>query len=298
MIGGFRKGLDIAHKIAIGVAFFCGVTFFGAGQAGPVLDSTAKERYERLKDQSDAATKLSLAARITNEQSQETQNVHELFNSIQRAVKDDMDLDYNFSEYPIPYRRMGDSHDWQIQMKSWEHKRLRFFVERRVKELREAIESNQHLAGRARVLQDGIFDMTARLKLTQEQKREAEDQYEKALDTLADGAKDITFHPLSDALNSAGFPALPGDIVKEIYNSAASRMAREFSEPLADALFRSDEIPKIELVNKFSTVAERAVFDKDSLPRSVSEPTYSDRLQEKERRDIPAKAVEKAVREK
>jgi len=95
-------------------------------------------------------------------------------------------------------------------------------------------------------------------------------------------------------LKSAGFPELTEDIVKKIYNSEVSRMAREFSEPLADGLFRIGEIPKTSLVEKFSRIADRPVFDKDSLPKNVWAPTYADRLQEKERREAPGKAVEKA----
>jgi len=64
-----------------------------------------------------------------------------------------------------------------------------------VNELREAIENNQRLARSARVLREDIFDRTAKLNLTQEQKHDAKDQYDKALDTLGDTVKDFTFHP-------------------------------------------------------------------------------------------------------
>jgi hypothetical protein len=289
---GFQRLITIAHKIAVGVSFFCGITFFGAGQASAVADSTAQERYDRLKDQSDSAAQLSLAARITDDLTQETTNIHDLFDSIHQAVKDDMDLDYDFSEYPIRYRHGGDL---QTQEKDWEHRRLRFFVERRVDELRKAIESNRRLLRTASVLREGIFEKTARLKITEEQKRDAEEQYDKALDVLGDKVKDVTFHPLSEALKSAGFSELAGDIVKEVYNYEVSRMARDLSEPLADALFRSDEISKDSLVAKFSAISDRPVFDEESLPKSVWAPTSSDRFEEKERSENPVKAVEKAI---
>lgn len=109
----FQKILSGAKTVAAVIAVFTGVTFFGDGQLGRIIEATAQEKFDRLNDQAAARVELILAARVTEKPHRESDDVHKYLDAVYAAVSQDIHI------YPVSYpyeRRVKMSED---QLRLW-----------------------------------------------------------------------------------------------------------------------------------------------------------------------------------
>jgi hypothetical protein len=244
------------------LAVLTSVSFFGGGQAAILLESTAQEKFDRLKDQSVSAADLALAARLSVEQDKELLNVKEYLDSIYNASVVDI-KNYNpLTDHPIPtysYRtastlpsgREGVKREAERnsrQLESFEalgedlHRGLvRYMVENRVDELRKAMEHPAKASSAmVRVLPDTVKTMLRNQTFSEEVKKDAKDKFDKALDLFVDQASDLSAQPIATMLTEAGMPEFLRSIIKDLYNTEVLAMAKKVADPLADAYFKDN----------------------------------------------------------
>ncbi len=142
-----------------------------------------------------------------------------------------------------------------------------------------------------------LADMISR-RFTKVQIKEANEQFEKALDIFVEKGADISIHPLTKLLELLGLPELPEAIVHKLYTSEISHLAEMVTRPLADLLFRHDAAQADSALANFSESANRPVFDVAALPSKLVNPTIGDRSPELATREKEEeRAAERAARE-
>ena len=286
----FQKILSGTKTAVAIIAVFTGVTFFGDGQLGAVKEATAQEKYDRLIQQTTARADLILAARLTENVSAESRDVHNYLDAVYAGVSQDVKIDL-FDDTDMEYaaaRRMSFE-----DYKKWRYSEL---LSGRVTELGKAIASNPAVAKIVGSPDNPrVASMLGRF-FSDEQIADAKEKFKGALDEFVKGGADLSTHPLSKMFSSVGLPdAVPG-IVKDLYKEEASTLSKAITEPLADTLFRGETASAREAPNKLSEIAERSVFDRTVLPADVVKPTFADREKAKNEREIGSKAVERAAR--
>jgi hypothetical protein len=186
--GRLQKGLSITKAVAAVLAVVTSFTFFGVRQAGAVLELSAEEKYERLKDESIARSELILSARLSSEHEAET--VKAFLDAVHHTVTLDM-------RAPL---RLDDpmSHVYLENPEAWKRARLSDFVSDRVKELLEYAVENRLVRRASAQLDLGQFAPLFGRSLTPEEREQAKEQFTKALDLFAKKIASATFHPLSE----------------------------------------------------------------------------------------------------
>jgi hypothetical protein len=84
--GRVKKTIDGTKTVVAVLAVFTSFTFFGEAQSQRFKSATAEEKYARLRDQSDAAAKLALGLRISENTDAEIANTTQFINSVYRGV--------------------------------------------------------------------------------------------------------------------------------------------------------------------------------------------------------------------
>lgn len=131
---------------------------------------------------------------------------------------------------------------------------------------------------------------------TDDQLKEAKEQFTKALDLFVELGAELTIHPLTEMLQAEGLPELTSSIVKELYTSQVKRLTKNIIDPLAHSLFRPHSPEASVALETLSRASQRPVFDEKAIPPKIASPTVADRLEERERRLVIEKAVRETVR--
>jgi hypothetical protein len=286
--GRIEKTIARAKSLAAVLAVFTSFTFFGEQQSPLFTRAVAEEKYARLKDQSDTAAELIIALRISKNIDSEIADATEFIDSVNLG-----------SEMDIKSFRLAEVEEWGGGINNKEFFRLRTIriVEERVAELQEAIqetiENTKSLADTARFLDSVTVEQLIGRPLSEAEIKDGKAQFQKALDKVASEVTKNGLHPLAQLLEKAGAPDLAVEIVKNLFKSEASRLAKRLSQPMADRLFRPNRVSMDIAAAEVNSLAGRRVFDAASLPKSVVRPTQAER----EERNYERRSIRKVVRE-
>ena len=279
---GLQKAMSYGKQVAVVIAVVAGFTFFGSGQGSLLLEATAEEKYERLKDESTAVAELPLAARMAQNTQVEAQNVSEFLDSVYAGVSIDLKSPQRVDDDYSPLSREET------------------LVGQRVAELVSSFAEGPHSIQVAHVIGSLIPRSVLDRRLTDDEVKDTKDKFTTALDKFVDKGADFSSHPLSQILAAAGLPSLLQSIVKDLYAAELTHMSKNITEPLANVLFHTAGVAAEDAIANVSNVAGEAVFDGKSMPAGIVSPTYEGRLAEKQRakelRQNVKDAVERAKR--
>ena len=281
-----EKALSIGAKTIAVLSVFTSFTFFATGHGNIVAKATAKEKYERVKDQANACASLIIGARLTEDAKAEAKSTRDFLD----AVANQLSLD---ARLPLPAGLLTRSGNITRDKEEW-----RQSVQQHVEELLKARDAVPTIGRMAYTIdKNRLADMISR-RFTKVQIKEANEQFEKALDIFVEKGADISIHPLTKLLESLGLPELPEAIVHKLYTSEISHLAEMVTRPLADSLFRHDAAQADSALANFSESANRPVFDVAALPSKLVNPTIGDRSPELATREKEEeRAAERAARE-
>lgn len=244
------------------LSVFTSFTFFGAEQAGKMLEATAHEKYERTKDQAIARSELILAARVSEAPTAEAEDVKEFLNAVYAGVKVDD----------------PEALDFQVADTTQRRKRLSEVVEDRVSELTEAMNKVGPIVLASKVIPVDLIASFLRRQLTDNERRDAKEHFEKTVDEFVDKQAELSSKPISRIFEAVGLPMLAQSIIEELYKDEVIRLSKHLSDPLSELLFRPTATLSENSLAKISVAANRPIFDLASLPAEVVKPAYSDRV--------------------
>lgn len=297
----FEKSLEWGKSAVSVLAVFTSVTFFGAGQAAALHELTAQQKYDRLKDQVAARAQLILAARVTEDPTNEAADTKAFLNVVHRNVEIDRALPVGIGddfEYDPSMPMDPFSKEWEKWSTERERKRLEQMVRDHVQELLTWAESHPVVRKAAAAIDNSKLKAMLEKKLTANELKDAKERFDKAFDDFIDKAAEISIHPLSEMLSTAGLPDLTTSIVKDLYAAQLTRLSKDVVDPVADALYR----PGSSEANLAPVALERAwqrpVFEEKGLPPTIDRPTVAARLVERLNRGIVERAVREAVKER
>jgi hypothetical protein len=252
----FKKALSMSAKAIAVLSVFTSFTFFATGQASIIKKATAQEKYERVKEQAKAAASLILAARITEDAKAEAKSTNDFLTAVANQVRIDM-------HPPFPAGLQARDGSITKNEETW-----RQLIRRHVGELLKARDAAPALRRMTYAIDKSrLADMISR-RFTEEQIKEANEQFKKALDIFVEKGADISIDPLAKLLEPLGLPELPElpeSIVHELYTSEISHLAEKATKPLADSLFRHDLVQADNALAEFSDIANRPVFDFEAV---------------------------------
>jgi hypothetical protein len=270
--GRFQKVISGTRSLATVLAVVTSFTFFGTAQAALFVKATAEEKYTRLKDESTTVAKLILAARVSEHREAEAQTVKKFFEAVRDGICGPVHAGASLVDCRTVHA--GVIVDPEVARVDWTSQRepLRRLVNERVSELRKYAPETPPARQMAPTFDDSRWDSMLRHNFSNEEIDDAKEKFKTGLDEFASNAVNQTFDPLSEMLKNAGLSDLTEAIVRGLYESEVSRMAKSISDPLADWLFRPSSVPAEDVRANVAAVAERPVFDETALPDDVRNP--------------------------
>jgi hypothetical protein len=322
------KGIDAAlpriKTFFSALAIFTNVSFFGGGHAAILLEATAQEKFDRLKDQSISVAELALSARLTAVKDQEIMNVKKYLDSIYTAASIDIE-NYNpltddfipdwygdptakeakkSAEHPrgrkgVEANQLDVKAALKAQAEQYHRSIVKYMIDNRIKELKEAMAHARTASssGKELLLPESVKTILRSPVLSDEEKKDAKDKFDQALDTFIDQASDLSAQPLEIMLTNAGLPEFGRSIIKDVYNAELLDIAKKVADPLADAFFKAGSSPIESIEGRVADAVERPIFDVNSIPREVVAPTAEERTSEKERRVKSNRIIEEVVKQ-
>jgi hypothetical protein len=262
----FKKGLGIAHKVVAVLAVFTSFTFFGAQQAGDLVQFTKSETYKRVKPDATALAETAIAARLAQDPAAETKMVHDYFDAIEAGVT---------TEARAKAEVKGEDPDAAAASPD----RAKDLVQQRVNELRSALAGSALVAAAGRKV-SGALELTVGRPLSA-------DERAKAHDLLLDGVKLLVSHaagfaddPLTVWLTAHGAPDVPLELVTDLYQEKVTDLAKSIAGPVADAWFRPDTPEARTADERLTALPDGPAFDAAGLPADVAHPKLEDRVRE------------------
>ncbi|KRQ10265.1 hypothetical protein [Bradyrhizobium manausense] len=255
-----KKSIAVSAKAISVLSVLTSFTFFAADNGSIIRKATAKEKYERLKEQANAHAGLMVGARLTQDTKAEAKNATAFLSAIGKQLSIDMRL-------PAFSGARGDVRE-----------RLRQLVQRDANELLQAMKETPAVK-RIAYNKDQLADTISR-RFTKEQIKEEKDAFKETLDHFVDKGADISVHPFTEALTSLGLPELPEAILHELYTSEVSHLAKKITDPLADSLFRPGSRQANGAPSELAEIANRSIFDVASLSKKLTDPMIEDRAPE------------------
>jgi hypothetical protein len=122
---------------------------------------------------------------------------------------------------------------------------------------------------------------------TDEQRKEAKETFNKALDRFVESGADITAHPLAEMLKAEEMPEVVTSIVKALYTSQLKTLTKD----IAESMLRPGSSEAGPTFAVPAPALQRPVFDAKALPREITAPTAT------EASENARKAAEQATRD-
>lgn len=288
--GRFQKVISGTRSVAAVLAVVTSFTLFGTAQAALFVKATAEEKYNRLKDESTAMAQLILAARVSEHREAEAQGIKKFFGAVQNGICGAAHAGATVDSQVCPAPGVIPE---VARVDRTSQRELRRLVNKRVSELLKYTPEAPPARQMAPMFDDSRWESMLRRNFTNEEIEDAKEKFKTGLGEFASNAANQTFHPLSEMLKNAGLSDLTEAIVRGLYKSEVSRLAKSISDPLADWLFRPSSIPAeavIAKVAKVAAVAEKPVFDETALPDDVLNPNDREaRVRDRAARDLMEK---------
>jgi hypothetical protein len=275
--------LAISAKAISVLSVFTSFTFFAAEHATIIKKASAEEKYERLKDQANARAKLIVGTRLTEDANAEAKNASGFLSILEKLLRIDMIL-----PFPAGLRDVREAH------RNENTEKWRELVRQHVNELLKAMDEAPAVERIVRKIdKERLADMVSH-QFTEDQIKEENEGFKKALDIFVEKAADISIHPLFESL---GLPELPESIVRELYTAEVSHLSKKITEPLADSLFRPGSVQANNAVSELTEIANRPALDVAVLPTRLVEPTMGDRApgQVREADELARKLVDQTT---
>lgn len=271
----FDKTLATAKNVSGVLAIFISMTVFGEGQSGKIGESVANEKYKREEVDLTAISQLIVTARLKENSQAETQATVQWLDSIHEGVVAELNVPPSLEEND------------QLRKKG-----VRYLIETRVKELREAIQNQPQIRHVGKIFDTQLADILGR-SLTEQDRNVAKISFEKALNYFVSDVAKISGHPIIELLSSANAPELVQDLVKDLYKEEVINISKVVTDPLTDALFRPESPEAKVSLSKALVIVQRPVFNPQILPRNIVHPTVADKIH----RQLEQKRVEDVIKE-